>query len=251
MQKTSADSPRLDRAVRFLFYPAGVASFVAVMGWLRRAAITPDPLLYGLLQIVSGVLAFTFVASALVRFRGTRDRSALVLAFGFALAGAFTTGASVGFFRQAALDANEMAGAPLPWWISRTLLAVVMLLALAASRGIPAVRHPGREIGVTLLLVTLSSYLTIAVYEKLPVWRVVFPEAMIPRPQHLLTAAIFLLAAEGFGRRLKSVDTAFDRGMWISAWLNVTCHLAAAETVRLHDAAFAASQFLMVGGYAV
>src|ERR1700693_2065788 len=198
MEGASADSRKGVRAGRFLVYVAGVASFIALTWWLRRLAFTPDPLLYGLLQIVSGVLAFTFVASALVRFRGTRDRSALVLAFGFALTGAFTTGASVGFFRQAALEAHEIVGAPLLWWISQTLLAVVMVLALAAGRGIPAVRHPGREIGVAVLLVTLSSYLTTVVYEKLPMWRVVFPQAMVPRPLHLLTAAIFLLAAIGF-----------------------------------------------------
>lgn len=251
MEGTSADSPKWVRAGKFLFYPAGVVAFVALTGWLRRLDFTPDPLLYGRLQIVSGVLAFTFVASALVRFRGTRDRSALVLAFGFVLSGAFATGASVGFFRQAALEANEVVRAPLPWWISRTLLAVVMLLALSAGSGFPAVRHPAREIGVALFFVTLSSYVTTLVYEKIPLWRMVLPDAIVPEPLHLLTAAIFLLAAIGFGRRLKSADTAFDRGLRISAWFNVACHLAAAQTVRLHDAAFAASQFLMVGSYAV
>lgn len=235
----------------YLISPAPVTSILTVFPWLRRITFTPDPLLYGLLHIASGVLAFTFVASALVRFRGTRDRSALVLAFGFALAGAFTTGASAGFFRQTDFAASDLAAAPLPWWISRTLLALMMWLALAAGRNIPPVRHPGREIGLALLLVTLSSYFTTALYQKLPMWQTVYPASLIPRPLHLLAAAIFLRAANGFGRRVKTADTAFDRGLRNSAWLNVACDLAAAATVQLHDPAFAISQFLMVAAYAV
>ena len=69
--------------IRILFYPFGVVLLAGLTAWLRRFPYSPDPLLYGLLQITSGVLAFTFAASAMVRFRGTRDRSALVLTFAF------------------------------------------------------------------------------------------------------------------------------------------------------------------------
>lgn len=251
MPKSSAEAHKLIRPWAFELYCAAAALFLALLPWLRGATFTPDPLLYGLLHIVSGVAAFTFVASALVRFRGTRNRSALVLAFGFALAGAFTISASFGFFRQTALGASDLPVAPLPWWISRTLLAALMLLALPAGRNHPEVRHPGREIGIALVLVALSTYLTTALYPRLPAWQVIYPEALVPRPLHLLAAAIFFLAAIGFGRRPKSADTAFDRGLRISAWLNVACDLAAAETVRLHDVAFGVSQLLMVAGYAV
>jgi len=90
-------------------------------------------LLYGLLQFSCGVLAFTFVASALARFRVTRDRSSLVVAFGFALSGVFITSASIGFLRHVEVEGNEFQKAPLVWWMSRTLLALVILLAVTAD----------------------------------------------------------------------------------------------------------------------
>lgn len=251
MEETTTDPRKPVRARRFLPYSLSLVLFVALTWWLRGFAFTPDPLLYGLLQISCGVLAFTFVASALVRFRGTRDRSALVVAFGFALSGIFTTGASIGFFRQAELEASEIVKAPLAWWMSRTVLAAVMLLALAADRGLPVVRHPGREITGALFLVALSSYFADVLYQGVPVGRLVFPAALFPRPLNLLTAGMFLLSAFGFNRRLREIGNALDRSLCAAMWLNVACHLAASQSVRLHDASFAASQFLMVAGYAV
>lgn len=246
------ETPRnAERAGRSIFLPVGAAIFVALTWWLRRIPFAPDLLLYGLLQIASGVLAFTFAASALVRFRGTRDRTALVLAFAFALSGAMTTASSVTFFRQAELAAAEIGKSPLAWWMDRTLLAVLMVMALGIVRGLPAVRHPGREIAGSLFLVAVFSYLSGLVDQRLPVAVTVFPQAIFPRPLNLLTAAIFLVAALGFGRRLEGTDGAFDRGLWGAAWLNVACHLAAAQSAGLHDAAFAASQLLMPLGFAV
>ena len=251
MDGMSSNSRGRVPAAKFFLYAALLLSFFALTWWLRRFPFYPYGLLYGLLQIASAVLAFNFAASALVRFRGTGDRSVLLLAFAFALSGAVILGSSVTLFRQAEFGATELVKTPVIWWLSRTLLALLMLVALTACRGLPPVRHPGREIAGSLFLVALFSYLSAVAYERLPVDLMVFPGTIFPRPLNLLTAAIFCVVAIGFGKRVKSSDTAFDRGLWIFAWLSVACHLAAAQSARLHDGAFAASQLLMVTAYAV
>jgi diguanylate cyclase (GGDEF)-like protein len=251
MQATSRNSRSKIPAVQLLFYTTVLLSFFALTWWLRRFPFYPYHLVYSLLQIASAVLAFNFAASALVRFRGTGDRSVLVLAFAFALSGAVIMGPSVALFRQADFAAMEPLKTPVIWWLSRTLLSLLMLVALTAYRGLPPVRHPGREIAGSLFLVALFSYLSAVIYERLPFDFMVFPGTIFPRPLNLLTAALFCVAAIGFGRQVKRSDTAFDRGMGIFAWLSVACHLAAAQSARLHDGAFAASQILMVTAYAV
>jgi diguanylate cyclase (GGDEF)-like protein len=251
MERKTPGFRERDRPQRWFYYLGGIASLAWLTWWLRSLSVAPDPLLYGLLQIASGVLAFTFVASALVRFRGTRGRSLLVVAIGFALSGIFTMGASVGFFRQAEFEGSVLVKAPLAWWVSGTLLAMVMLLALVADRGFPAVRHPGAEIAFALALVALATYFISLVYQSVPVARMVYPGWIFPRPLSLLTAGIFFLTAIGFARRLRETRSSLDRGLCASMWLNVGCHLAAAQSVQLRDAAFATSQFLMVAANAV
>jgi len=61
----------------------------------------------------------------------------------------------------------------------------------------------------------------------------------------------FLVAAVGYRRRLKNSDSAFDRGIYLAAALNVGCHLAATQSERLLDAPFAFAQILKVTSYAV
>ena len=153
---------------RILLYLLGVTLLAGLTAWLRRFPYSPDPLLYGLLQITSGVLAFTFAACAMVRFRGTRDRSALVLAFAFSLSGGLATSSSVIFLRQGELAATELGKNPATWGLSGALLAALMLLSLAASRGLPAVRYPGREIAASLFLVAAASYFAGRMYARLP-----------------------------------------------------------------------------------
>ena len=53
------------------------------------------------LQMAGSLIAFTFAANALVRFRGTHDRISLILAFGFVLAGLIEAGTSMTFYRGA------------------------------------------------------------------------------------------------------------------------------------------------------
>src|ERR1039458_5819180 len=76
------------------------------LAWtLRRLPLALDPLLYGQLQITSGLLALVIGASALVRFRGTRDRLPLILACGFVIVGITLVSSSLVSFRVVDSDA--------------------------------------------------------------------------------------------------------------------------------------------------
>jgi len=64
----------------------------------EKVRLPPDPSPYAQLQLSSGILAFTFAAIALVRFRGTRDRLPLILACGFVIVGFALASSSPVFF---------------------------------------------------------------------------------------------------------------------------------------------------------
>ena len=77
-----------------------VAGAYLVSLWiLHNSSYSADPLLDTYLQMAGSLIAFTFAANALVRFRGTHDRISLILAFGFVLAGLIEAGTSMTLYR--------------------------------------------------------------------------------------------------------------------------------------------------------
>ena len=50
------------------------AGFGLLLWWLRNLPYTADPFLNSYLEIVGVLIAFTYAANALVRFRGTHER---------------------------------------------------------------------------------------------------------------------------------------------------------------------------------
>src|ERR1039458_9592338 len=97
---------RTERIWTFLKRPRVVWLFLMAesgalaLAWtLRGLPLAIDPLLYGELQITSGFLALIIGVSALVRFRGTRKRLPLILAFGFGIVGVTLVSSSLVSFR--------------------------------------------------------------------------------------------------------------------------------------------------------
>ncbi|MGA7188958.1 MAG: hypothetical protein WBY66_10705, partial [Candidatus Acidiferrales bacterium] len=74
-------------------------AYLATLWILHSSSYTADPLLDTYLQMAGSLIAFTFAANALVRFRGTHDRISLILAFGFVLSGLIEAGTSMTFYR--------------------------------------------------------------------------------------------------------------------------------------------------------
>src|SRR5580765_2358502 len=239
------------RTTVFLAHAAGFLFVVAAAYWLRRISIEPDPLLQGYLQVVSGLLAFVFAAVTLVRFQGTQDRISLILGAGFLLSGTALTATSVLFFQFLPDATLRLAWAPIAWWISRMVLALLLIVALLVERFIPRSRHPRREIAGALLTVVALTYALAAALRRLPPEVSPHPGAFFPSPQQLLPGAIFLLAAIWYRRRLNQVYTAFDRSIYVAAWMNLASQLAASQSQRLLDAPFLLAQAFTVLGYAI
>jgi diguanylate cyclase (GGDEF)-like protein len=234
--------------VVWLFFMAEISA-LALAWTLRSLPIAIDPLLYGQLQITSGLLALIIGASALVRFRGTSDRLPLILACGFAIVGVTLVSSSLISYRIA--DSDISLRDPMTWVIGRTFLAVLLVAGIAVERRLPTARNPGREIIVALVIVVFSASLLSLIHGRLPPDIVVRLGGTFTRPGNLFPAGLFLLATVGYCRRLKHTTSPFDRSLYFTAGLNVACCLAASQSEHRLDAPFAFAEILQFSSYAV
>ena len=233
---------------------ASVAGFIVIFFfamWLRVVPLEPDPVLQGYLQVTTGLLAFVFAAVTLVRFQGTQDRISLILGAGFLLSGTILTASSLLFFQLQQDTQVQLHWAPVSWWVSRIVLALLFVVALLVEHFLPRSRHPRREIGGALLTVMAATYLVTAALRRLPPEVSPHPGAVFPSPQQLLPAGIFLVAVIWYRRRLELEDSAFDRTIYAAAWMNLGAQLAASQSQRLLDSPFVLAQALTVTSYAI
>lgn len=236
---------------RLLVHSAGFVLVFVLADWLRSTTLQPDPILQGYLQITTGLFAFVFAAVALVRFQGTQDRISLILGSGFLLSGATLTASSILFFQMNRDSVSWFLWAPVGWWISRLVLALLFGVALLVEHFIPRSRHPKLEIGGALFTVLSLTYLISASLRRLPPEVSGHPNAAIPNPLQLIPAVIFLVALYGYRRRKYLNDSAFDRSIYVAVWVNLAAQLAACQSVRLLDGPFVFAQLLNVGSYII
>lgn len=233
----------------FLHLTGFVLVFVAA-DWIRGLSPRPDPILQGYLQITLGLFAFVFAAVAMVRFQGTQDRISLILGSGFLLSGATLIASSILFF-QLSIRETWFLWAPVAWWISRLLLALLFGVSLLVEHFTPRSRHPRMETAGALFAVLALTYLITASLRRLPPDVSVHPNALIPNPLQLIPAVIFLVALYGFRHRKYLMNSAFDRSIYSAVWLNLAAQLAACQSVRLLDGPFMFAQLLNVASYVV
>jgi len=249
MSRTERIWTFLKRSEAVWLFLAGESGALTLAWTLRRLPLALDPLLYGQLQITTGLLALIIGAAALVRFRGTRDRLPLILACGFVIVGITLVSSSL--VSSPIADSDVSLRDPMTWVIGRTLLAVLLVAALVVERRLPAARNPGREITVALAIVVLSASLLSTAHGRLPADIVVHPGGAFPRPGNLFPAGLFLFATFGYHRRLKHTTSPFDRSLYFVAGLNVACCLAASQSEHRLDAPFAFAEILQFSSYAV
>ena len=238
-------------AAILLCHAAAFFGILLLAYWLRGIFLQPDPVLQGYLQIMTGLLAFVFAAVSLVRFQGTQDRISLILGVGFMVSGAVLTATSVLFFQLLHNMPVQFLWAPVAWWVSRMVFALLLTIALLVERFLPHSHNPRREIAGALITVIASTYLITVALRRLPPEVSPHPAAMFPSPQQLLPGAIFLIALVWYRRRLEHEATAFDRGIYAAAWLNLAAQFAASQSEQLLDAPFALAQALTVMSYIV
>jgi diguanylate cyclase (GGDEF)-like protein len=141
--------------------------------------------------------------------------------------------------------------------VSRTLLAVLLLAALAVDRFMPTARQPSKETAAALLVVALATYLTSAAFLAAPAAPIAHAARILSRPWDLLPAGLFMVAAACFRLRLqesrekKSEATLFDYSLFIVASLNVVCHVAAAFSRQLFDGPFFLAELSKTSSYVV
>lgn len=228
--------------------------YVAAIFYLRGSNFSGTPQSYLYLEVGGTLLSFCYAANALVRFRGTHDRTALILAFGFVLSGMIET---IGYFSlNGGLRGSSAAleHLPLGWMVSRTLLAVLLLAALAVERFMPTARQPSKEIAGVLLVVALAAYGTSAAFLAAPAAPVPQALQIISRPWDLLPAGLFLFAAIAFRSRFrmeKNGGSLYDYSLFIVASLNVACHVAAAFSRHLLDGPFFLAELSKTASYVV
>jgi hypothetical protein len=124
---------------------ASLALFLAIVFYLRQVSVAGSPQGYLYLEVGGTLLSFFYAAIALVRFRGTHDRTALILAFGFVLSGIIETVGCFGLNDSLISGALALSHIPMGWMVSRTLLAVLLLAAIGVERYMPTARQPSKE----------------------------------------------------------------------------------------------------------
>ena len=231
--------------------------FFAALLILHQSSFSGSPEIYLYLEVGGTLVSFCYAANALVRFRGTHDRTALILAFGFVLSGIIE---SVGYFGlNDVLQAGPAAltRIPMGWMVGRTVLAVLLLAAIAVERYIPTARQPSKETAGALLVVAIAAYLTSAAFLAAPAAPVAQSSSFISRPWDLLPGVLFLIAAICFRQRLtasknsKSSASLYDYSLFAVASLNVLCHISAAFSRRLFDGPFFLAELSKTLSYAV
>jgi diguanylate cyclase (GGDEF)-like protein len=234
-----------------------VVLILAVIFYLRQISVAGSSQSYLYLEVGGTLLSFCYAANALVRFRGTHDRTPLILAFGFVLSGIIETVGCFGLNDSLISGALALSGIPIGWMVSRTLLAVLLLAAIAVERYMPTARQPSKETAAALLVVALAAYMTSAAFLAAPAAPVAHAANLLSRPWDLLPAALFLIAAVCFRQRLKNdrdkkgTASLFDHSLFIVASLNVVCHASAVFSRQLFDGPFFLAELSKTCGYVV
>jgi diguanylate cyclase (GGDEF)-like protein len=228
--------------------------FFGVIFYLRQSGGLGSPELYLYLEVGGTLLSFCYAANALVRFRGTHDRTALILAFGFVLSGIIEAVAYFGLDNLLAAGPAALSHIPLGWMVSRTLLAVLLLAAIAVERYMPTARQPSKETAGALLVVAVAAYLTSAAFLAAPAAPLAHGQDILSRPWDLLPGALFFVAALSFYQRItasKHPATLYDYTLLAVASLNVICHVSAAFSTRMFDGPFFLAEVSKTAGYVV
>ena len=240
---------------RFNLAPLGVivvAGFALFLWILRSSSYQADPLLDTYLEMAGSLIAFTFAANAMVRFRGTHDRISLILAFGFVLAGLIEAGTSMTVYRGMLVTTSATGNhISLGWLAGRTLLAIILVAALVVEERIPVSREPGKEIAGATLIVGFVAYLTSVFYFMLPHAPKIHPNAVVPREWDLIPAGIFAFATVGYGLRLRRANAYLDRALFIAAALNAISHVTMSQSERNLDAPSMAAQLCVIFSYVI
>lgn len=234
-----------------------LAVYLGAVLYSRYAHVAGTYTTYLYLEVGGSLLCFCYAANALVRFRGTHDRLALILAFGFVLSGMIETVGYFGLNDLLRTGQVALSHVPMGWMVGRTMLAVLLLAAIGIERFLPTSRQPSRETAGALFVVAAAAYITSAAFIAAPATPIADYGAFFSRPWELLPGGLFALAAIFFYRRFKEQKNTdqeaslYDYSLFLVALLNTACHLAALFSRRLFDGPFFLAELSKVASYTI
>jgi diguanylate cyclase (GGDEF)-like protein len=236
---------------------AALTCFFGAIFYIRSLNLSGSPQAYLYLEVSGTLISFCYAANAMVRFRGTHDRTALIFSFGFVLSGMIETVSYFGLDDQLQSGSVPTQSIPMGWMVSRTLLGIMLLAAILVERYLPTARQPSRETAGALAVVAVGAYLTSAAFLAAPATPNARASHLISRPWDLLPAALFLAAAIFFRQRLRSAGSTkgsasiYDYSLFGVAVLNFVCHVAATFSRELFDGPFFLAESAKTISYAV
>jgi diguanylate cyclase (GGDEF)-like protein len=246
--KSFTEVRRASRIV--LVYALTCLAFLAAGYFLRGIDFSIDPFLWSATQVISSFLCFTIAANVLVRFRGMRDRGALLLGLGFIILGVIQLGGVAEIYHHLA-DTPAQLRVPLTWMVGGTLFACLMLSAYAVEKRLPRPRDPNRDVLATLAIVVVAGYLITAGFLAFPNEPPIHPfSRFLPRPWDLLLAILYILTTARLRKGAERFRSAFDHALIWTAAMNAACQLLASQSARLLDAPASAAQLLKVSSFA-
>jgi diguanylate cyclase (GGDEF)-like protein len=245
------DQEAADGARTAIVVAAGAVTILGFAFQLRGLSFTEEPSLSASINIIGVFLSFTFAANALVRFRGTRDHMALMLAIGFSISALIELGVTLDLFVHLGSATTWFQRVGISFMQGRMLLAESLVLAVAYGRRLPHTRLSARRTALGLTAASTAGYILSASYFVLTGYPRIQAGSPVPRPWDLLPAGLFLLAAVGFQNRLRDNSSAFDHALAGAAWINFGSHLLMMESAHVLDAPSALAQTLRVSSYAL
>jgi diguanylate cyclase (GGDEF)-like protein len=244
------------RRILTVCYVSLAVLFLGCVSYLRQGNIAGSPQAYLYLEVGGTLISFCYAANALIRFRGTHDRTALILSFGFVLSGIIETLGYFGLNDQLQAGHVTLTTIPMGWMVSRTLLAVLLLAAIAVDRYLPTARQPSRETAGALLVVAIAAYLTSAAFLAAPATPAAHDGNILSRPWDLLPGTFFLAAAVWIRKSKKATNgtnsgSLHEYTLFAVAGLNFVCHLAATFSRHLFDGPFFLAELTKTISYGV
>jgi PAS domain S-box-containing protein len=233
---------------------AGVTLFFLLLSWaLGSIAWSGDPYFHRMTETAAGMIAVMIGVMALTRHYSRKSSTFLLL--GAAFVGTGLLDVHHGILSSPGLTAHlssTVAGVvPWSWLWSRLFLSLMLICNWIIWR------HERRG-GTTRFLrdpalYTLSVVLMLAsalVFFVVPLPRASFPDWIIPRPQELVGAVLFLLALLLHMTKGEWKDSRYEHWLMIGIIVECLDHaVIMSRSVRLHDTFFNAAHLVKPAGY--
>ena len=186
------------------------------------------------------------LGGSLVRFQGTQDRISLILGVGFMVCGAVLTATSVLFFQFLHDVPVQFLWAPVAWWVSRMVFALLLLVALLVERFLPHSRHPRRGDSGRAGTVMCATYMITMALRRLAGGSFSAPRLVGFRVRNNLCRAQFFCERDLVSPALESQRHRVRQSHLRHRLAESGRAMAASQSEHLLDAPFALAQSLTV-----